>query len=48
MKYKGRKIVFLLDYPPITFKHLLPNITQKSKFYLDGHYSSGDTGKGKY
>ena len=47
MKYNGKKICFLLGDSLFVFKHLLPNITDKLIFYLDGNYSSGDTGRGK-
>ena len=44
-KYSGNKINFILGDSSIVFKSLLPTITDKCIFFLDGHYSSGDTGK---
>ena len=45
-KYAGNKIKFILGDSSIIFKELLPTITEPVVFFLDGHYSSGDTAKG--
>jgi hypothetical protein len=44
-KYTGNKINFLLGDSSIVFETLLPTITKPSIFFLDGHWSHGDTGK---
>jgi hypothetical protein len=46
-KYQGNKIEFLHGDSAQLFKELLPLIVEPCIFFLDGHYSSGDTGRGE-
>lgn len=45
-KYSGNKITFIHGDSSNVFKHLLPTISDKCIFFLDGHYSSGNTAQG--
>lgn len=44
-KYTGDKIDFILGDSSVVFETLLPTIQENCIFFLDGHYSSMDTGK---
>ena len=45
-KYKGDKINFYLGDSGEVLTKILPNINGRSIFFLDGHWSAGNTGKG--
>ena len=45
--YNGEKINFILGDSSKVFRYLLPLLNEKCVFFLDGHYSSGNTGKGE-
>ena len=45
-KYKGNKIQFYLGDSSILLKDICLNIKMPAVFFLDGHWSAGDTGKG--
>jgi len=44
-KYNGDKINFILGDSGKVFTTLLPTIQENTIFFLDGHWSSGDTGR---
>lgn len=46
-KYRRTKINFFLGDSSEVLKNLLPDIKDSSMFFLDGHWSAGNTGKGK-
>ena len=46
-KYNGNKIKFYLGDSSFCLKEICKNINNNSIFFLDGHWSSGNTGRGK-
>ena len=46
-KYNGNKISFYLGDSSIVLKDVMKKINKPTIFFLDGHYSAGNTGKGE-
>ena len=45
-KYHGNKINFLLGDSSLLLEEVTKNISESAVFFLDGHWSAGDTGRG--
>lgn len=45
-QYAGDKIRFHNGDSSVVFNEILPTINEKTIFFLDGHWSAGNTGKG--
>jgi hypothetical protein len=45
-KYRGNKINFLLGDSSFVLEDITKNISEPAIFFLDGHWSLGDTGRG--
>ncbi len=46
-KYKGNKITFHLGDSGIILNNLSENLNNNAVFFLDGHFSNGETSKGE-
>ena len=45
-KYNGTKINFYLGDSSIVLKHICEKVVEPAVFFLDGHWSAGNTGRG--